>query len=117
MKFIIICLLTICVAYSCSPKMQPVAQTTTVTEVKPATTTTVTTVTTTTTPKTESAEVTAGKSIYITKCTRCHEAKPMADWTAKQWVPIMNRMAPKARLDDTEKANVTAYVDFYAKNG
>lgn len=116
MKLFIIGLLTICVAYSCSPKMQPAAQTTAVTEVKPTTTTTVTTVTTTTTPKTESAEVVAGKGIYTTKCTRCHEAKPLADWTAQQWVPIINRMAPKARLDDTEKANVTAYVNFYAKN-
>ena len=116
MKQIIFFLITICVAYSCSPKMQPAAQNASIKEVKPTTTTTVTTVTTTTTSKSENAEVVAGKGIYTTKCTRCHEAKPVADWTAQQWVPIINRMAPKARLDDTEKANVTAYVNFHAKN-
>lgn len=117
MRAIIISLLAIILFYSCSHKMQPAAQSTAVKEVKPTTTTTtVKTVTTTTTPKTESAEVVTGKGIYTTKCTRCHEAKPLADWTAQQWVPIINRMAPKARLDDTEKANVTAYVNFYAKN-
>ena len=118
MKALIMCLFTICLVYGCSPKMQPAAQNTAVKEVKQATitTTTVKTVTTTTAPKTESAEIVAGKGIYTTKCTRCHEAKPLNDWTAQQWVPIINRMAPKARLDDTEKANVTAYVNFYAKN-
>lgn len=65
--------------------------------------------------KMESPEVTAGKEIYTTKCSRCHGAKKVDDFTLQQWIPIMDRMAPKARLDATEKANVTAYVNFYAK--
>ena len=66
--------------------------------------------------KMESPEVTAGKGIYTTKCSRCHGAKKVDDYTVQQWIPIMDRMAPKARLDAGEKANVTAYVNFYAKN-
>jgi len=109
MKSIIATLLIAGFLFSCSPKTAPTTATTT---------TTTTTTTTATTPpvKTETAEVSAGKSIYVTKCTRCHEAKPMDHWTAQQWVPILDDMARKARLDDTEKSNVRAYVNFYAKS-
>ncbi len=67
--------------------------------------------------KMETPEVVAGKELYTTKCARCHGPKPVENWTVAEWVPIMDRMAPKARLDATEKTNVTAYVNFYAKSG
>lgn len=67
--------------------------------------------------KMESPQVAEGKTIYTTKCARCHGVKPVQDWTVHEWIPIMERMAPKARLDETEIANVTAYVNFYAKSG
>ena len=109
MRSIIASLLFAVVLFSCSPKTAPTTAATT--------TTTTTTVTTTTPPvRMETAAVTAGKSIYVTKCTRCHEAKPMGNWTAQQWVPILDNMARRARLDDTEKSNVQAYVNFYAKS-
>lgn len=108
MKAFIATLFIAIVIFSCSPKTAPTAATTT--------NTTTTTVTTTTAVKTETAEVSAGKNIYVTKCTRCHEAKPMGNWTAQQWVPILDDMARRARLDDTEKSNVRAYVNFYAKS-
>ena len=64
----------------------------------------------------ESPQVTAGKEIYTTRCARCHGAKKVDDYTVQQWIPIMDRMAPKAKLTDIEKSNVTAYVNFYAKS-
>ena len=104
MRSIIASLLIAGFLFSCSPKTAPTTAATT------------TTTTTTTTVKTETPEVIAGKNIYVTKCTRCHEAKPMSHWTVQQWVPILDNMARRARLDDTEKSNVQAYVNFYAKS-
>ena len=64
---------------------------------------------------TESVAAIAGHATYDAKCGRCHGLKDPADYTATDWVPIMDKMAPKARLDSTEKANVMAYVSFHAK--
>lgn len=57
----------------------------------------------------------AGAKTYEAKCGRCHGLKDPAQWTAEEWVPIMKSMAPKARLDSTERANVTIYVQTHAK--
>lgn len=56
-----------------------------------------------------------GQATYTTKCGRCHGLKTTTDYTAERWVGIMQSMAPKARLDETEKANVLAYVQANAK--
>ncbi|MEP6711830.1 MAG: hypothetical protein ABJA37_05430 [Ferruginibacter sp.] len=56
-----------------------------------------------------------GHDIYTAKCGRCHGLKKVDDYTTTQWAPIMERMAIKARLDSTEKANVIAYVQLAAK--
>ena len=66
---------------------------------------------------TESTSAIAGHTTFEAKCGRCHGLKNPGDYTAKQWEPIMNKMAVKARLDSTEKANVLAYVSFHAKAG
>jgi cytochrome c5 len=56
-----------------------------------------------------------GQSTYNAKCGRCHGLKVTTDYTADRWVSIMQVMATKARLDDTEKSNVLAYVKANAK--
>jgi cytochrome c5 len=66
---------------------------------------------------TESTMSVAGHTTFDAKCGRCHGLKNPGDYTAKQWVPILDKMASKARLDSTEKANVLAYVSFHAKAG
>ena len=58
-----------------------------------------------------------GHETYTLKCGRCHGLKKVDDYTTTQWTPILDRMAIKARLDSTEKANVLAYVQFSAKKG
>lgn len=65
--------------------------------------------------KMESPAVAEGKAIYTAKCGRCHGLKNPGDWTVSEWVPILDRMAPKSNLTAAEKASVTAYVNFYAK--
>lgn len=57
----------------------------------------------------------AGKLVYTTKCSRCHAAKPVENWTAEGWQPILKSMIPKAKLDSVQSAQVTAYVKANAK--
>ena len=111
MKSFIILLIIGVALYSCAQKMTPATQTVTVTETK-----TPVEIHTEAAQKTESPQIAEGKNIYTTKCTRCHSPKPVERWTVKQWVPILDNMAQKARLDANEKANVAAYVNFYAKS-
>jgi cytochrome c2 len=96
-KTIIISFLIIAV-WSCSQKTVPTQTTTT------------TVVTTTTT-----GDVNAGKDTYVAKCQQCHGLKNPGNYTVAQWGPILNSMARKANLDESEKANVLAYVDANAK--
>ena len=61
------------------------------------------------------AMVEAGKNVYATKCTKCHAAKVVENYTAERWTGILKSMIPKAKLDDTESAQVTAFVMAGAK--
>ncbi len=60
--------------------------------------------------------ITAGKTIYETKCTRCHGMKPTIAYTAERWDGILKSMAPKARLTEAETQQVTAYVRANSRN-
>ena len=72
-----------------------------------------------TAPATDAAKASSpeilGQSTYNAKCGRCHGLKVTTDYTSDRWVSIMQVMAPKAHLDDTEKSNVLAYVKANAK--
>ncbi len=65
--------------------------------------------------KTETKQITAGKETFKAKCGRCHDLKEPETYNAEKWVKIIDWMAPKAKLDASEKENVLAYVSFYAK--
>lgn len=56
-----------------------------------------------------------GKTIYTTRCNRCHGLKNVSKYTSAHWDNILKRMIPKARLNETEAQLVTAYVKEYAK--
>ncbi|WP_018627242.1 c-type cytochrome [Niabella aurantiaca] len=57
----------------------------------------------------------AGKAIYEIKCTKCHKAKNLSDWTPDEWKPILNSMVKKAKLNDLQISQVTQYVNAHAK--
>lgn len=57
----------------------------------------------------------AGQSTFNAKCGRCHGLKVVSDYTVDRWISIMQVMAMKAALTDTEKENVLAYVKANAK--
>jgi hypothetical protein len=57
----------------------------------------------------------SGKSLYVTKCAKCHDLPKVEDFTAQKWTGIVDWMAPKARLNKEEKAMVLEYVYAMAK--
>ena len=57
----------------------------------------------------------AGQTIYTNRCARCHGLKKTENYTAQQWEVILKSMIPKARLNDDEAKQVTAYVMTNAK--
>ncbi len=57
----------------------------------------------------------AGKTIYETKCTRCHGMKPTISYSSERWDSILKLMASKSKLTETETQQVTAYVKANAK--
>ena len=52
----------------------------------------------------------AGKSIYMTRCDRCHGLPDIQHYTSKRWEAILNSMIPRARLSKEDGAHVTAYI-------
>ena len=65
---------------------------------------------------TSSAEmIAAGKTVYTTRCGKCHGLKEVSAYTEQRWEPILKSMIPKARLNDDEAKQVTAYVMANAK--
>jgi cytochrome c5 len=56
-----------------------------------------------------------GKAIFETRCNRCHELKDVPGYTERSWAGILQTMAPRARLTETEKQQVAAYLKAYAK--
>ncbi|UEG50488.1 hypothetical protein LK994_03230 [Ferruginibacter lapsinanis] len=68
-------------------------------------------------PEAMATNVASGKVTYEAKCGRCHGLKEPGEFTAERWVGLVNWMAPKAHLSDTEKADVLAYVQAGAKKG
>lgn len=57
-----------------------------------------------------------GRKVFENRCSRCHALKQPGSYEQQKWVQILERMAPKAQLDETQKAAVLAYVQHYAKD-
>ena|SRR5690348_2523987 len=57
----------------------------------------------------------AGHSVYINRCGRCHGLKNTEKYTQQQWENILKSMIPKAKLNEEEAKQVTAYVMAHSK--
>lgn len=106
MKKIIIASVFVVLVFACSHKTIPSSEKTTA----------VNTNTGSTKIDTVTAEpITQGKIVYTTRCNRCHGLKVVENYTADRWTNILKIMIQKARLDDTQAQQVTAYVMANAK--
>jgi len=90
-KILAVALLGILI-YSCSPKVAaPVAAA----EAKPMVLT---------------PELAEGKSLYENTCARCHKLFPTDKHTKEDWIPVLDRMAKKAKITDVQKASIYNYI-------
>ena len=60
-------------------------------------------------------EMAAAKETYESNCQRCHNLKNPAKFTALEWPQLVDKMAPKARINETQKAAILSYVLAFAK--
>ena len=51
-----------------------------------------------------------GQTIFDNSCAKCHDLPSPDDHSAQDWVGIMNRMAPKAKLTDPQHDLVYDYI-------
>lgn len=58
----------------------------------------------------DSVTLVKGKVVYINRCGRCHNLKPVQKYTAKEWSPVLQIMIHKARLNAIDSLSVTQYV-------
>jgi mono/diheme cytochrome c family protein len=68
-----------------------------------------------TTVATDEATISLGKTVFESRCGRCHGLKNVSDYTEQRWDGILRTMAPRARLTETETQQVAAYVKASAK--
>jgi cytochrome c5 len=61
------------------------------------------------------ALIAQGKTVFETKCGKCHNLKRTIDYTADRWDGILKQMAPKAKLTQEETEQVAAYVKSNSK--
>ncbi len=61
-------------------------------------------------PDATKEQLTEGYTIYTTKCTKCHGDKGITSRSEAEWATAIASMAPKAKLTDVEKENLTRYV-------
>ena len=64
---------------------------------------------------TSNSGLSAGQTVYTSRCGRCHYLKTAQDYTSLQWENILKSMIPKAKLNNEEAKQVTAYVMEHAK--
>lgn len=61
------------------------------------------------------SEVDLGKSVYASKCNKCHAAKNVSRYTLVQWETILKVMVPNAKLTAEEESYLYAYIKANAK--
>ncbi|MDP4269123.1 MAG: hypothetical protein Q8909_03235 [Bacteroidota bacterium] len=67
------------------------------------------------TPRASLAELKQGRGLYVNKCASCHNLYEPERYDTTRWKRIMDKMAPKARINIQEKALILKYVTKGAK--
>ena len=64
---------------------------------------------------TNSQRLENGKQLYESNCKKCHELHNPSSRSGVQWVQVMEKMGPKAKLDNAQYMTVSAYLVKNAK--
>lgn len=51
-----------------------------------------------------------GKTVFTTKCVKCHGLKNTEDYTPAQWDNILKVMSPRAKLSSDEEKQLAMYI-------
>ncbi|GEM_PF-2173657 len=65
--------------------------------------------------KTDNASIEAGKVLSSTKCAKCHNEKDYSKATYEEQRPVLAAMVKKAKLEESEIQQISAYVHSKAK--
>ncbi|MEI6576207.1 MAG: cytochrome c [Bacteroidota bacterium] len=84
--------LAIMVIYACSPGLYVPSKTT----VKD--------------PTVDIGPLTVGMQLYKNSCHKCHGLKKPNRYNAEQWVKILDKMQPKAKIDNEQRKLIYAYL-------
>lgn len=57
-----------------------------------------------------SPELAEGKMLYENNCANCHKLFPATKHTKEEWIPVLDRMAKKAKITDVQKASIYNYI-------
>ncbi len=61
-------------------------------------------------PVSSSPQLERGRLLYVTKCTACHAAEPVRNYSLADWSKIVPDMAKESKLNEQDTAAVGAYV-------
>lgn len=56
-------------------------------------------------------ELAEGKSLYENSCVKCHKLYEPKEYAKTEWTPILVKMGKKAKLNETQMASITNYID------
>lgn len=61
-------------------------------------------------PGTTVADLEQGRSLYLARCTRCHQPFEPREFPPEQWPREVTEMMKRSKLDATEAAGITRYL-------
>ncbi len=56
-------------------------------------------------------DIETGKTIFTTRCGRCHGLPEPSKYPEQKWQPILASMMPKARLNKEQEMHLTVYIN------
>jgi len=56
-----------------------------------------------------------GRRLYMNTCASCHNLHMPQEFTKKDWEPLLNKMQKRARIDDSQKELIAAYLETNCK--
>ena len=61
-------------------------------------------------PGTSQQDLDSGQALFVTRCAKCHAAKPVTIHTEEEWEKTLKIMAPKAKLNEYQTQLVTRFI-------
>lgn len=62
------------------------------------------------TARASTADLEAGRRIYVGRCASCHSIDPVAKYTTSRWREIVDDMADRTELSASDRSALLAYI-------